>query len=100
VGPKNTKPLVTNLLELTARPVIDIYQRRWAREILFKELKSGLGLGEHQVTKTLPRLEKSLGIALIASLLLLRARKDDIKTGKPWSIFQLKANFTMDLMQK
>jgi len=99
VGPQNTKLLVTNLLELTARQVIDIYQRRWAIEILFKELKSGLGLGEHQVTKKLPRIEKSLGIALIAYLLLLRARKDDIRPGKPWSIFQLKTNFTMDLMQ-
>jgi hypothetical protein len=51
VGPQNTKLLVTNLLELTGRQVIDIYQRRWSVEILFKELKSGLGLGEHQVTK-------------------------------------------------
>jgi hypothetical protein len=100
VGPQNTKLLVTNLLELTGRQVIDIYQRRWAIEILFKELKSGLGLGEHQVTKKLPRIEKSLGIALIAYLLLLRARQDDIKPGKPWSIFQLKTNFTMDMIQK
>lgn len=100
VGPKNTKLLVTNLLELTGRQVIDIYQRRWAIEILFKEIKSGLGLGEHQVTKKLSRIEKSLGIALIAYLFLLRARKDDIKPGKPWSIFQLKTNFTMDLIQK
>jgi len=100
VGPQNTKLLVTNLLELTGRQVIDIYQRRWAIEILFKELKSGLGLGEHQVTKKLPRIEKSLGIALIAYLFLLRARKDDLKPGKPWSIFQLKTNFTMDMIQK
>jgi len=100
VGPQNTKLLVTNLLELTGRQVIDIYQRRWAIEILFKELKSGLGLGEHQVTKKLPRIEKSLGIALIAYLFLLRARKDDLKPGKPWSIFQLKNNFTMDMIQK
>jgi hypothetical protein len=81
---------VTNLLELTVRQVIDIYQRRWTVEVLFKELKSGLGLGEHQVTKRLPRIEKSLGMALSADLLLLRARKDDIRPGKSWSIFQLK----------
>jgi hypothetical protein len=30
VGPEKTKPLVTNLLELAGRQVIDIYQRRWA----------------------------------------------------------------------
>jgi len=100
LGPRKTKLLVTNLLELSGRQVISLYQRRWAIEILFKELKSGLGLGEHQVTKKLPRIEKSLGIALIAYLLLLRARKDDIKPGEPWSIFQLKTNFTLDLMQK
>ncbi|MDD3654578.1 MAG: transposase, partial [Desulfotomaculaceae bacterium] len=100
LGPKHTKLLVTNLLELSARQVIDIYQRRWAIEILFKELKSGLGLGEHQVTKKLPRIEKSLGISLIAYNFLLRARKDDLKPGKPWSIFQLKTNFTMDLIQQ
>jgi hypothetical protein len=100
VGPEKTKLLVTNLLELTGRQVIDIYQRRWAVEILFKELKSGVGFGEHQVTKRLPRIEKSLGIALIAYLLLLRARQDDLKPGKPWSIFQLKTNFTLDLVHK
>ncbi|MGQ9688005.1 MAG: transposase [Desulfobaccales bacterium] len=100
VGPQNTKLLVTNLLELTGRQVIDIYQRRWAIEILFKELKSGLGLGEHQVTKKLGRIAKSLGIALMAYLLLLRARRDDIKPGKPWSIFQLKSNFSMDMIHK
>jgi IS4 transposase len=98
MGPEKTKLLVTNLLELTGRQVIDIYQRRWAVEILFKELKSGLGFGEHQVTKILPRIEKSLGMALIAYLVLLKARKDDIKPGKPWSIFQLKTNFTLDLL--
>ena len=100
VGPEKTKLLVTNLLELTGRQVLDIYQRRWAVEILFKELKSGLGFGEHQVTKRLPRIEKSLGVALIAYLLLLRARKDDIKPGKPWSIFQLKTTFTLDMVHK
>lgn len=33
-------------------------------------------------------------------LFLVRARKDDIKPGKPWSIFQLKTNFTMDMIHK
>ena len=99
VGPKKTKLLVTNLLELTGRQVICIYQRRWSIEILFKELKSGLGLGEHQVTKKIDRIEKSIGIAIVAYLILIRARKGDIKPGKSWSIFQLKNNFTMHLIQ-
>ena len=98
VGPKNTKILVTNLVELTARQVLSVYQRRWPVEVLFKELKSGLGLGEHQVSKDIDRIEKSIGIAIIAYLVLIRARKRDISPGRPWSIFQLKNNFTNDLV--
>ena len=97
VGPKHTKTLVTNLVELTARQVLSVYQRRWSVEVLFKELKSGLGLGEHQVTKDIDRIDKSIGIAMIAYLVLIRARKRDISPGRPWSIFQLKSNFTNDL---
>lgn len=99
-SPRKTKLLVTNLLELTGRQVILIYQRRWSIEILFKELKSGLGMGEHQVAKDIPRIEKSLGIAIIAYLVLIRARKDDIKPGQSWSIFQLKNNFRFQMLRQ
>jgi len=58
-----------------------------------------LGLGEHQVTKKIDRIEKSIGIAIVAYLILIRARKGDIKPGKSWSIFPLKNNFTMHLIQ-
>jgi hypothetical protein len=98
VGPKKTKILVANLAELTARQVLFVYQRRWPIEILFRELKSGLGLGEHQVTKKIDRIDKSIGIAIIAYLVLIRVRKRDICPGQPWSIFQLKNNFTNDLI--
>ena len=49
-GPHNTKLLVTNLAELTPRQVVSMYQKRWAIELMHWELKSGLGLGEHQVS--------------------------------------------------
>jgi hypothetical protein len=60
--------------------------------------KSGMGLGKHQVTKSFDRIEKSFGIAIIAYLLLIRVRKSDIKSGQAWSIFHLKNNFTMHLI--
>ena len=94
VGPKNTKTLVTNLVETTARQVLLVYQKRWTIEVLFKELKSGPGLGEHQVTKEADRIEKTIGVAIIAYLVLIRARKRDIGPEQSWSIFQLKSNFT------
>ena len=97
-GPQNTKVLATNLSDLSARGVLFVYRRRWPVEILFNELKSGLGLGEHQVTKKLDRIEKSIGIAIIAYLVLIRARKSDIRPGQPWSIFQLKNNFACEVI--
>jgi hypothetical protein len=98
VGPKNTKLLVTNLADLTPRQILSVYQRRWSIELLFWELKSGLGLGEHQVTKERDRIEKSIGIAVISYLFLLKARHKDIHRGKSWSIFQLQNNLKVELM--
>jgi IS4 transposase len=95
VGPNKTKILVTNIPEVTARQVIAIYQRRWAIELIFKELKSGVGLGEHQITKDETRVEHSFGIAILAYLLLLRAGHDEIKPGQSWSIFQLQQSFRL-----
>jgi hypothetical protein len=89
VGPHNTKLLVTNLAELTPRQVVSIYQKRWAVELLNWELKSGLGLGEHQVRGDTNRSEKSMGIAVLAYLFVLRVCHHEIIPGKPWSIFQL-----------
>jgi hypothetical protein len=88
-GPHNTKLLVTNLAELTPRQVVSMYQKRWAIELMHWELKSGLGLGEHQVSGNKDRSEKSVGIAVLAYLFVLRVCHHEIVPGKPWSIFQL-----------
>jgi hypothetical protein len=89
LGPKQTKILVTNLAALTPSQVVSIYQKRWAVEVMHWELKSGLGLGEHQVSGDKDRSEKSLGIAVLAYLFVLRVCHHEIVPGKPWSIFQL-----------
>jgi len=89
MSPKQTKILVTNLAELTPSQIVGIYQKRWAVELLHWELKSGLGLGEHQVSGDKDRSEKSLGIAVLAYLFVLRVCHHEIIPGKPWSIFQL-----------
>jgi hypothetical protein len=58
-------------------------------EWLHGELKSGLGLGEPQVSGDKDRREKSLGIAVLAYLLVLRVCHHAIVPGQPWRIFQL-----------
>lgn len=97
-GPKNTKIIVTNLPMVTARQVINVYQRRWPIEIIFKELKSGLGLGEHQVTKEEKRVENSIGIAIISYLFLLIANKEHIKPNQSWGIFQIQDKFRLKVI--
>jgi Transposase DDE domain len=88
LGPKK-KILVTNLPELTPRQVVSIYQKRWAIELVNWELKSGRGLGQHQVSGDEKRSEHSIGVAVLAYLFLLRACHHEITPGRSWSIFQL-----------
>jgi hypothetical protein len=89
MGPKQTKILVTHLAALTPSQGVCIDQKRWAVDLMHWELNSGLGLGEHQVSGDQNRSEKSLGIAVLAYLFVLRVCHHEIVPGKPWSIFQL-----------
>jgi hypothetical protein len=89
---------VTNLAELTSSQVVCIYQKRWAIELMNWELKSGLGLGEHQVSGDQNRSEKSVGIAVLAYLFVLRVCHHEIVPGKPWSIFQLQHALRLQVM--
>jgi hypothetical protein len=97
-GPQHTKLLVTNLAALTPSQVVCIYQKRWAIELMNWELKSGLGLGEHQVSGDTNRSEKSVGIAVLAYLFVLRVCHHEIVPGKPWSIFQLQHALRLRVM--
>jgi hypothetical protein len=86
VSPEKTKLLVTNLPNVTARQVVWLYQNRWSVELVNRDLKSALGLGEHQVRGGQDRLEKSFGIALLAYLFVLRVCHHEIIPGQPWSL--------------
>jgi hypothetical protein len=98
VSPQHTKILGTNLAELTPSQVVGIDQKRWAIEWMHWELQSGLGLGEHQVTGDMKRREKSVGIAVLAYLLVMRVCHHEMVPGKPWSIFQLQHALRLRVM--
>jgi hypothetical protein len=98
VSPQPTKILVTHLAELTPSQGVCMYQKRWAIELLNWELKSGLGLGEHQVSGDTNRSEKSVGIAVLAYLLVLRVCHHEIIPGKPWRIFPLQHALRLRVM--
>ena len=57
-------------------------------ELVHWELTSGLGLGPHHVRRRPDHMEKAVGIAVLASLFVLRVCHHEIVPGKPWSIFQ------------
>jgi len=89
IGPNHTQILVSNLDEWTPRQVVGAYQRRWPVEQINRELKTDLGLGAHQVSGEEGRIEKSFGIAVLASLFLIRACHQEILPGTSWSIAHL-----------
>ena len=98
LGPQHTTILVTNLAELTPSHVLCISQKRWAIALMNWELQSGLGLGEHQVSGDKNRSEKSVSIAVLAYLFVLRVCHHEIVPGKPWSIFQLQHALRLRVM--
>jgi hypothetical protein len=98
-GPKATKILVTNLPDVTARQVVDVYRRRWTVELLIKELKGATGLGQHQVTKDPQRVERSVAMSVMAYPVIVKFRAHDIPEQGSWSLFTLKQNFTWQLAQ-
>jgi hypothetical protein len=98
VSPQQTQILGTNLAALTPSQVVGIYHKRWAIELLNWELKSGLGLGEHQVSGDTNRSEQSVGIAVLAYVFVLRVCHHEIVPGTPWSIFQLQHTLRLRVM--
>jgi hypothetical protein len=68
-------------------------------ELLFRELKGVVGLGQHQVTKRVDRIERSVTVAIMAYLLLLKLRAKDIPADRPWSAFHLQRAFAWEVMQ-
>lgn len=96
----SAKVLLTNISNLTSREILLIYQKRWHTEVMFKELKSGLGLGQMQVTKDEGRVERSIVLGLMAYLCLLRLNIKANPKMESWSIFQAKWNLLAMIFQE
>jgi Transposase DDE domain len=98
-GPKGVKIIVTNLTAVSAGAILSIYARRWGVELTIKELKSGLHLGQLQVTKEGERVERSAVLAVLAYLLLVRLYGREEARSKAWSLFKLKERFMGEVAQ-
>lgn len=98
-GPKGVKILVTNLTKASAGAICSIYARRWGIELTIKELKSGLHLGQMQVTTEAERVARSVALPVVAYLLLVRLYGHDTLLTQEWSLFKLKERFIEDIVQ-
>ena len=66
---KKTLAVITNETKLAAREIISIYEKRWNIEVLFKELRSSLGLCDYQVLSR-HAIERHLHLCGLAHQLL------------------------------
>ena len=82
----------------TGRATTQAPRQSLTRQLMNWELKSGLGLGEHQVSGDKDRSEQSVGIAVLAYLFVLRVCHHEMVPGKPWSIFQLQHALRLQAM--
>ena len=98
-GPKKVKIIVTNLMEAYAGAILSMYAWRWGVEVTFKELKSGLHLGQMQVTNDKERVTRSVTLSVLAYLLLVRLYGHDTALSKEWSLFKLKERFVGEVAQ-
>jgi hypothetical protein len=84
---------------MSARQLVAIYLRRWSVELLFKEWKGVVGMGQHQVTKDVRRVECSVAVSIMAYL-LLRLRAQDVPADQPWSAFALQRTFAWEVSEE
>jgi transposase len=99
-GPKTIKLIVTNLDSPTAATILQIYSRRWSVEVVFKELKSQLHLGQMQVTKEASRVKRAMLLPVLSYLLLLRLYGKELEAEKGASLFALKQQFTLEVVKE
>ena len=99
-GPQQVKLIVTNLDSASATQILNTYSRRWSVEVTFKELKSGLHLGQMQVTKEAERVERALLLPVMAYLLLLRLYGGELEERQGVTLFALKERFTAEVWKE
>jgi hypothetical protein len=99
-GPKQIKLIVTNLHEAKTGDILSHLARRWGLEVTFKELKTGLHLGQMQVTKKPERVRHALLLPILAYLLLLRLYGRELSPTEGFTLWQLKRRFIDDVYQE
>jgi hypothetical protein len=99
-GPQQVKVIVTNLDNATATTMLSAYARRWGVEVTFRELKSGLHLGQIQVTRRAERVIHALLLPVLAYLLLLRLYGRTLEPEQGATLYGLRQRFMEEVIQE
>ena len=86
---------VTNIIDLDAYQIADIYKKRWDIEVFFKFLKQELNL-DHILVRTVNGLEVTLYATLIAAMLLTAYK--ELNNLKGYKILKIK--FVLELEEE
>ena len=74
---KTMVAFATNETKLAGREIVSTYEKRWAIEVLFKELRGHLGLGDYQVLSK-DAIQRHLHLCGLAHLLLTHHGMDAV----------------------
>lgn len=74
---KSMVAFATNETKLSARTIVSVYEKRWAIEVLFKELRGDLGLGDYQVLSK-DAIQRHLHLCGLAHLMLTHHSMDAV----------------------
>jgi hypothetical protein len=96
-GPKKVPIIVTNLMEAHAGAILSLYAWRWGVEVTIKERRSGLHLGQMQVTHDKERVTRSVSLPVLASLLVVCLYGREEGSPKAWRLFKLQERFIGEL---
>lgn len=93
-GCRRSQTLLTNNFELDYEEIVEIYERRWQIELLFKQLKQNFQL-RYFYGESVNAIKTQIWVTLIANLLLTLVRK---RVKRSWSFSGLASVIRQTLM--
>ncbi len=101
ISSKNNKPItfLTNIDNLTAEEITDIYRRRWDIEVFFKFLKQELNF-KHLISRTENGIKVMLYVTLILALLLLVYKEKNHISGYKIAKIRFTNELDMELVKE
>lgn len=90
---------LTNITNLNAREITDIYKRRWDIEVFFRFIKQELNF-KHFISRTLNWIKVMMYMTLIASILLIAYKHNNKIQSYKTAKFRFKEDLNMEITRE